>query len=1116
MADILTIDEIDEAYNVYEEAVNEPELSVDQIVQNKISKSVRTLKEILSKQFATEKGDQSTNIINVAERRTYNLPDTHLDEFFHAMDACRKESRMLHYSERQETSEKESSGIMIDFDRYQKSKEPEINNAHFDKLAVRIGNILLRTLQIDVDHCGPSGEWFFHLFVIRKPAVVLQDASTAVYKDGFHMLIPDIWVRKGVKKYLLQEMIRTGVMKSTFRDIPHIEEPEKMLDMMSASNPVHFLGNSKTGKPAYDLVRAYRIHGWPDDDTCDRTNIPVDALLGGKVAFGDFQAVHGHVIHAQPNDLPINLTYELALAFHVDKMSLGVTWLKKKKYDCIPELETQMQLLVEKALGRGIAMDDLFENENSVDILTIGNAEAKYLKNLLALLHDSYAIQYEKWFKVICAIAHTSPSYKPLAHWFSQRVPDKWAPGEVDRVWDEALRQQSDNPVTKRSIIYWARESSPQKFQLAQKENYIEVLAKYVYQNEGRVEHSQVAHIVHAMVSDKFVVDVGKCDGRLKYNWYEYVVPGQSMRKGEIFKWRLENSPDNIHLFISRHLPKIYTEQTQRIRDRREGAQSEEESKYWASVEKTFRMYMSKLYNDGFQRGIIQQAQYVFRQRGFVEELDSYQDVIGVGNGILRTGPEPKLIKGFHEYKISRYTETDYVPYNPEDPIQREILRWSRDIYPEKDVWEFMWFNACTGLDLHESACILVLNVGGGQNGKTSWANMIHNTLGNDYCASGKSALLVGSMERGESANSAQMHMRGKTWFYFDEFTKLCKLNDARLKGIVTAGWQSGRDLHEKQSNFKNTCNPVAFSNFDFTIETTDHGTWRRIYYYKSKAKFSKTPNPNSPYEKKADLRWESRNPNDPAYRAATLAILTHFNGRLWREYDGDLKNIPVPTIDRETEAFRNRQDLLNKFITQMIVTSPGCKAVSLQTIGLRYSEWHAKHIRTGGNFTGIESEIENSRLSKYLQIRAGGMKYLIDCRIKDDIDDKPEEGEEYLIQILPEAEAMFVENDHEDSPHYGKQQPCKVAREKNKNDANAANAQGDNRTNAAHDTNVKNRTNAAHGADPCSMEDNISIEGIAMHINRKLDGEDLVPNNLKYVQNMDDDIADQLNDVLG
>jgi phage/plasmid-associated DNA primase len=275
---------------------------------------------------------------------------------------------------------------------------------------------------------------------------------------------------------------------------------------------------------------------------------------------------------------------------------------------------------------------------------------------------------------------------------------------------------------------------------------------------------------------------------------------------------------------------------------------------------------------------------------------------------------------------------------------------------------------------------------------------MIHNTLGNEYCASGKSALLTSPIEKGNEANSAQMQMRGKNYFYFDEFNKCEHLNTARLKMMVNPGWQSGRENYGNQTNFKNTCNPICLSNFDFIIDTTDHGTWRRIYYYHNKVKFCEKPNPDNPYEKLADPRFIDEYANDPMYQQAMLSIMVHYYSILCRDYRGDLKRVPVPTIARETEEFRNRQDSVNRFITQNLVRSPAAEPIAMTTLVGRYIEWYNRTVNPKQhNGLDIASQFENSRIATSLERRNADILYLIGHRIRASPDELLQQDEEEL-----------------------------------------------------------------------------------------------------------------------
>ena len=985
---------INDSNDVVEAQCDNPPVgdSIDEIIQKNVSKNVRSLMAFFTNNnLLTEKGNQKTNIINMGEKKTYFVPPMHVEELFVSMESCRMENRTICYAERQETADQARSGIMIDFDVYQKTKDVQIQDKHFESLTRHVVKLLRES--VDFRKATTEDTYNFKIFYIRKPAIVLippkVEGEEPKYKDGFHMLIPEIQISRGFKRYILQELIARSAIKTTFKDIILTTDPDDTLDKMSCSVPVLFVGNTRPTRPVYNLTHAWDITLFIDDTDVNKQQINVANLISGN-----------YINPKNGETTPINLIYELSLYFSLPSLDGRPTWLKKAQLDYRVELENKIQLIVEKTAKNLINDEELNDVDNIVNILAMNNAEAGYLKQLLGVLDISYATEYKKWFAVIMAIAHTSHSFKPLAVWFSHRKPESWNENEIDRVWNEATSGKfTATPVTKHSIRHWARMSSPQTFEQIDKEYYFNVLAREAYSNEGRIEHAGVAKVLHAMIWHKFIVDV-KDDSKNKYVWYEFVTPGQSMRAGEVYKWREETDPDNIHLFVGEQLPKVFKQLSDNIKERKEAAGNEGEAKYWKMVSHNFKLSSSKLGNDGFQKGVISQCKYRFRHRGFIEELDSYEDIIGVGNGILKLGVNPVLIKGFHEYKISKFTTVNYVPFDPENPQVKILLQAFRDIWIEDDVFDFSLFQSCTGLDNKEAANLLFMAIGGGQNGKSFFSKMVHNTLGNMYCASGKASLLTSPLEKGGDNNSAQMQMRDKRWFYIDEFEPCSSMNTTRVKTIVSPGMQSGRDLYEKQSNFKNRCNTVAYSNFDLTIDTTDHGTWRRIYYYKNKVKFCENPDPSNPYEKKVDTRYMDDYPNDPLFLEAMLSILVHYHSRLCAEYGGELKRVPVPTIKRETEIYRNRQDTLNRFITEMLVKTSDSAEVGLQTLSAKYIEWHGKiiKVRTGKSVTqDTDTLFENSRIAADLKLNSAGMYALIGYRIKAYQDEPLLEGEKSM-----------------------------------------------------------------------------------------------------------------------
>lgn len=999
----------DQTEDTVDECVSETD-----IIQKHTSKSIRGLHSFFStNMIITEKGNQKTNLINVLSKKTYCLPPELTEEFFSLYENCRTDRCQLHYSERQQTDDQPVSGIMIDFDRYQDTVDRQL----LPNVLIRFTRALTQILENSLV-MPESGT--FHCFVIMKPAVAQVQGHAHPYKDGAHILIPEIMVSVAYKKWLIRQLVDKS--NEIFRGLSGGASLNETIDKMSAAVPVYFLGSCKPGViEPYPLAHIFRVTS--DYGDINVTPLDVEQTLAGPHPYDPYSCDLPIIAGKSASSIileGINWSYELSIARAMEHFRGMPTWLRKRTLQYKPSFEGIINTQSEK-LAEGILNDmELRRDEEEISLININNPNAKYLNDLLSIVDIKRAESYNEWFKVICAVAHSGRSavYKAVARNFSRRRPADWSEMEFDRVWDEACVGKADRPVTIGSIKHWARESAPAAYAEIDREHHETILRRSALENEGRIEHATVARLCKAMCNGKFVVDCGlnPKTGRPGYCWFEFVTPGQAMSYGEVYKWRIEYEPDNVHLFIADHLPKVYTQVREYIKHKKDEAGDDPIAKYWVSVEKGFKQSQRNLGNDGFQNGVVRQARFRFRQRGFMESMDADPMIIGVGNGVLELGRNPRLIRGYHEYRISKFTSVDYIPFDIHDKCVQILLKAFADIFPEQDVFDFMMFHASTGLTAQQSACLFLMCVAGGCNGKSFYVKMIHNTVGNQYCAAGKPAILVSPAEKAGDANSAMMQMKGKRAFYVEEFTKSEILNTGRMKSIVTPGWQSGRDIYEKQCNFIPTSNIIAMSNFPLLVELTDHGTWRRIYFYKNKVKFCTEPDPNNPYEKLIDRRYVDVYPDSPVFQSAMMSIMVEWGRRLEEEYGGDLQNVPVPTIVRETAEFRNSQDFLNRWLTTYLFTSPGSPDIPMTELASTYIGWVVSVGRSRPTIDDVCGQLENSAIAKFIWRESKNRVYLRGFRIKAEPEEIGAPGEEDFgaTPDMPEmhagSSAEFVE----------------------------------------------------------------------------------------------------------
>ena len=798
------------------------------------------------------------------------------------------------------------------------------------------------------------------------------------------------------------------------------------LDQNSASVPVLFLGSCKRGGKVYPLGGAYTLQG--DLEEFRSGSLGISPIPGATLA-------------------RYNLCYELALwarpaldifRQQIDLGQYGTSGCSQpavegqlfglvapRDYEYRGEIASRVEATADRLAGALLTEDEFRDTELRIEALCHKDRDAEYVQQLLALLDETYASEYAKWRNVIFALYNTGANasggitaddYFPLAEWFSQRCPEKWSAGGKDglqRLWESAAvgqtvrRHASDwRPLSKRSIAYWASRCSPAKFRELSRNTYHGALGTYVYKHCGQLGHAMVAEVLHMILGERFVVDiVPGPQGSFRYLWYEFVSAGQAMKPGEVWKWRAEAEPDELHKFLSNDLVEIANQIAKEIQDRQKEAIDDTQAKYYKELSKNLGRTIIKLYDNGFKRHVIEQARYMFRRRGFLDTLDRDADIIGVANGILRlatpTRPQSQLITNYHEWPVSRFTPVRYRPFDPEEPWTKLLLGAIKKIVPEIDmrIWILMFLS--TGLYHGLKDPVMLFWVGSGANAKTFIARMAAVVLG-DYATKLPIALLTAEREDPNKPNSAVMRLKNRGLGYFEESNKCEVLNTSRLKEVVNPGEMTASDKHKAQEVFENTATPLSLSNFTFIIETKDQGTWRRLRYYRAKAKFCSAPDPNNPYEHKDDKRFITEFVNDPECQTAFLSILVHFWEQLQSGYGGAIGDVPCPTLARETEEYRNSQDVLNRFITERIVATSRDQTCPLAFVSARFCEWYVYNIEAGSRryvATEVIGDLENSVLSRYLTTAPNGMRMVSGVRVLSDADAAEElkEGEKYI-----------------------------------------------------------------------------------------------------------------------
>uniref|UniRef100_A0A6G7KU28 PC962R n=1 Tax=African swine fever virus TaxID=10497 RepID=A0A6G7KU28_ASF len=892
--------------------------------QRKYLAEVQALQTLLSRElsvFLTEPGSKKTNIIITITGKTYALPSTELLRLYEHLVQCRKQGALMYFLERQGTY----SGLMLDYVLILNTNAaPPLEPPALSRLCHRI------FVHIQNSSVLPVGSHTIHFFFTLYPAVVQG-------KYGFHVLIPGLKLAASTKKSIIRSLQHDATVQKILHE-QGVANPVSCLDPHSASVPSLLYGSSKLYHMPYQLQTGF-------------------ALL---------------FVTSVPDYIPIHQIQNIQ-----SYILLSVL--------CLTNVQGSLVRPVYCAADIAAAKEEEIPTEDhSLSILLLHVPEARYLHTILYLLPPEYYVQYPLWSNVVFALANTSAIYRPLAEWFSQKCPAKWNTGgkeKLQQLWNVASRHTAKK-ITKRSIMYWAHKHAPQQYKEIVQQGYFSILAVYVYTYIGMLVHYMFAKVIYAMLGNKFVVDV---DSNGKYVWFEFVLPGQPMYQGEIWKWRKEVYPDVLHIYISENFSRVLDRITEHIKYHLSQPHATNILYYYTKLLQAFVRSTSTIFIVSFTKGVIRQAEFLFRQRSFIQTLDTNPHLLGVGNGVLSIATIPAmLIIHFHEHPIHQYTHICYVPFIPANPWTKLLLYALQDIIPELVATLWIMFYLCTAIFRGLQEALLLLWLGGGCNGKTFLLRLVAMVLGDHYASKLNITLLTSYRETAEKPNSAFMRLMGRGYGYFVETNKSEVLYTSRLQEMVYPGDVTARELIQKQESFQMSATMVAASNYIFIIVTTDHGTWRRLRHYRSKVQFCHIPVPNISYEKKEDPRFIHEYIMDPNCQNAFFSILVYFWEKLQKEYNGQITKVFCPTIASETEAYRKSQDTLHTFITERIVESPSAETVyNLSEVVSAYAEWYNANIIVQRHIAlELSQELQNSVLQKYLQWSPNKTRILQGCRI--------------------------------------------------------------------------------------------------------------------------------------
>jgi hypothetical protein len=969
--------------------------------------------------FIMPKGSQSTNLINLQTGISYDIPGNKINRFFDYLERIRRSRTIgLKWEERQYYTGSEYSGIMIDLDIYQSDARDQFNTRTYNLLLQHISIVLRQYLQIEKYQNEDTAS--INVVILRRPKIS-RKSEEEPYKDGLHILLPGVKVRKEVKKLIIKSFCNPNadffkVLKIVKPANGHKDDKcmgHQCVDLGSATVAVFLFGcERREGYQPYVLDKFYEINF---------------AIINEKIMDPSITEITDKYYYYDDSSNPGQKTslwiQEFSLHWEVAHGPKTSPVIKKYNYDIRSEYKAEAAKFVAKT-------EHDYDNNavyGDLDIRRLNDAETEFYQALLDTLDPKRSELYMYWFDVLCVLAHAKGDRKSLAQYFSQKCPTKYNPTEFEIYWKRAKDNQK-NMLNVGSLCFWAQEDNPERYKEVCNRHVHTELLQRIFNSaaEGILGHYDIASLMYSCMRYKYTYSP---DMNV---WYECVTEDDDHRPGELFKWRLlkGGQPSSMRNYLSVIMPELFMRALKTINISYTKAVDPREAKYYFNIMKNFKSSYRKLKDSGFKTQVVREAQDLYSDWNFMDKLDKEGSVLPVANGILVLGRRIKFINGYHNYIVSKYAPTNYMPFNPRHPMIKKILYLYRNLFPddEPDTHEFFMCLYARCLDGLPKEQIFINKVGGGKNGKTVTTEIHRSVMGPSFATTLPIQFITGGQKRdAESSTPTTMAAINARSADYQESDKAETLSAAKVKLLTGGGFIGGRENYGEYKQIKLVCYHIVDTNYEFKVNDNSHGFWRRLQYITMKMRFHSKHemyeyNENNPYHRIAEDLDDLI--EDSEFKSAYLAVMCHYYERIHRLYNGCITNIPRPHIEKDTLAYRNRQNKLNMFYTKFLVRCNNEEKntkLLIDEIRGRYERWYRTIAVVDNNFKdGLEREINESVIGGLIQKDPyGPSDYIQGFRLREFNDtDELKEGETLFegpkrrikIDIKPESWDQYYE----------------------------------------------------------------------------------------------------------
>lgn len=311
------------------------------------------------------------------------------------------------------------------------------------------------------------------------------------------------------------------------------------------------------------------------------------------------------------------------------------------------------------------------------------------------------------------------------------------------------------------------------------------------------------------------------------------------------------------------------------------------------------------------------------------DDLDAHPDLLNAANGVINL-TSGELIAHSPQLLLTKLAPVNYVPGAKHADWDAALAAIPSEV---RDWYQIRAGQAISGYMTPDD--LMVVQVGGGENGKTTLTSGITGALGDYYTLISHRALLGDPSQH----PTELMSFRGARFALLEETPEERRLSVVRLKSVIGTPQIKARLMRQDDVTFDATHSLFLSTNYLPVVEETDHGTWRRLACLRFPYTFRKPGDPlTSPHDRTGDPGLRERLAlGDDGQHEAVLAWLVA-GATAW--YEADKVMPPLPErVQADTRAWRAESDLIVAYLDERIIFDTNAHIMSAELLD-DFNEW--------------------------------------------------------------------------------------------------------------------------------------------------------------------------------